>query len=392
VLEFKYPSFESTELSEKEIAMLLKGPSDVPANVGAAEQESAASETANEPVDALTAFLEEPMSGTDELDDFSIEQLNALLGEADPQDDGDTPVDEDPPEEPQEEPEPPRKRTKLTYYGLILIFASVFLLCAVYLGKYFTSTLRAQDQYDQLASLHQQATGGYDPTDPTLPSGEIVPTAPGETRPQVMLPEMKAIYELNSDLVGWIQIPQLKIDYPVTQTPNSRDFYLYRDFYKRDNETGCLYVRENCDVFRPSDNVVIYGHAMKTGSMFGRLYKYQTKSYWEENQYFTFDTLYERHTYQIFAVFLTSGIQQDKNGKPYGYPYHRKNDFKDAADFDQFIADIKGAAFTGENAYVGRALYDTGITPQYGDKLLCLSTCEYTIDDGRLVVMAVRVS
>lgn len=391
MLEFKYPSFEAAELSEEEIAMLLKGPSDSPTNNNTADPADSAADPAPQPADALTAFLEEPMEETDELDDFSIEQLNALLGETAPQDDGDTPTDEDPPvEEPQEEPK--RNRTKLTYYALIMIFASVFLLCAVYLGKYFTSTLGAQDQYDQLANIHQQATGGYDPTDPTLPSGGNDPTIPGETRPQVMLPEMKAIYELNSDLVGWIQIPQLKIDYPVTQTPSNRDFYLYRDFYKQDNKTGCLYVRESCDVFRPSDNVVIYGHAMKTGSMFGRLYKYQAKAFWEENQYFTFDTLYERHTYQIFAVFITSGIQQDENDNPYGYPYHRLNDFKDAAAFDKFIADVKGAAFTGKNAYVGRSLYDTGITPQYGNKLLCLSTCEYTIDDGRLVVMAVRVS
>lgn len=317
------------------------------------------------------------------------------------------PFDEIPNTKPTEETQPKKKqsfrdkflpflpRTKLTFYALILIFSSIFLLCAVYLGKYFTDAHNSANNYDQLANLKDQATQGTlatDPTAPTDPFGSTGPTIPGETTPPVMLPDMQVIYELNSDLVGWIQLPKLKIDYPVMQTPNNRDFYLYRDFYKQPSDIGCLYIRENCDVFRPSDNIVIYGHAMKTGDMFGRLYNYRTKAFWEQNQYFTFDTLYERHTYQIFAVFLTSGTQRDKDGNPVGYPYHRLNDFADAAAFDQFIADIKGAAFTGENAYVGKSLYDTGITPVYGDKLVCLSTCEYTIDNGRLVIMGVQVS
>lgn len=288
----------------------------------------------------------------------------------------------------------PKKRPSLIYYGLIAIFAAVFLLCTVYLGEYFTDRSNAADQYDQLASIRDQATDPTASTVPTSPTTGTDPSgsSPEESTPPEMLPDMKTIYDLNNDLVGWIKLPALKIDYPVMQTPNDRDFYLYRNFYKQHNETGCLYVREACDVFKPSDNVVIYGHAMKTGDMFGRLYNYREKSFWEQNQYLTFDTLYERHTYQIFAAFVTSGTQQNQNEKKFGYPYHRLNDFKDEAAFNEFIADVKGAAFTGENACVGYSLYDTGITPKYGDKLICLSTCEYTVDNGRLVVMAVRVS
>ena len=83
--------------------------------------------------------------------------------------------------------------------------------------------------------------------------------------------------------------------------------------------------------------------------------------------------------------------EYDNSGNHVGYPYHRLNDFPSAAAFDQFIADIKGAAFTGTDPYVGRCLFETGITPQFGDKLVCLSTCEYTLNDGRLVIMGVQV-
>ena len=299
--------------------------------------------------------------------------------------------DEDEYDEESNEPVQPLRlvpRTRLTLYAILLILASVFLLCGVFLGKYYTDAQNTTDNYDQLASIYNDATQNTTPE--TSPSFD--PTDPTETAPPEMLSNMKAIYELNNDLVGWIKIPNISVDYPVMQTPQFRDYYLYRDFFKNDNRTGCLYVRETCDVFKPSDNVVIYGHNMKTGDMFGRLSNYRNKSYWEKYPYFTFDTLYERHTYQIFTVFVTSGTQVSGDGTPFGYPYHRLNDFNDAASFNQFIADIKGAAFTDETTYVGRCFYETGITPVYGDKLICLSTCEYSITDGRLVIMAVRVS
>ena len=144
------------------------------------------------------------------------------------------------------------------------------------------------------------------------------------------------------------------------------------------------------------DNVVIYGHNLRTGGMFNKLTKYREESFWKEHQTFTFDTLYERHTYQIFAVFKTAARQYKDDGTPWGYPYHRMNEFTTRDAFNKFIADIKGAAFTS-GGYQGWTFYDTGITPEYGDKLLCLSTCEYTMRDpdgtinGRLVVFAVRV-
>ena len=158
---------------------------------------------------------------------------------------------------------------------------------------------------------------------------------------------------------------------------------------------GALYVPLACNVFEPSDNVIIYGHNVRSGSMFKRLESYRDKSYWETHQTFRFDTLYERHTYQIFAVFKTAATQYTSSGAVYGYPYHTYSNFASEDEFNKFIADVKGAAFT-TGGYKGGTYYETGITPQYGDKLLCLSTCEYTMGEpsnpgSRLVVMAVRI-
>lgn len=303
----------------------------------------------------------------------------------------------------EEEAQQPPHRPRAMFFLLLGIFSAVFILSSIYLIHYFVERNEAANRYDELNQIvdsmqNAQTTQPTDPTD-TQPPTTTDPSEPPATEAPAMLPEYAAVYALNNDLVGWINIPALQIKYPVMQTPDRPDYYLRRDFYGEYNTSGCLYVREACDVFAPSDNVVIYGHAMKTGDMFGRLYYYRDKSYWEKHPYFTFDTLYEHHDYQIFAVFRTSGTWG------IGYPYHMFNDTNSEEAFNQFIANVKGAAFTmdtkqanGTDLYLGSVYYDTGITPKYGDRLVTLSTCEYSIRDpgtntknGRLVIVAVRV-
>ena len=128
-------------------------------------------------------------------------------------------------------------------------------------------------------------------------------------------------------------------------------------------------------MFTPSDNLTIYGHRMRDRSMFAQLDLYMDKSFWEENPYIYFDTLKEMHTYKIIAVFTTSGTAGQ------GFAYHQFVDAKTEEDFDSFVNSVKRLS-----------LYDTGLTAQYGDKLISLSTCEYSINNGRLVVVAKRVA
>ena len=298
--------------------------------------------------------------------------------------------------EPRKNPEQKRRGIpRPTYYALIVIFAAVFVLAGIYLGGYYWETSHAEEDYDALASIYQQ---GIQSTPPSSTPGSTWSSGVVETQPPTILPELQPIYELNNHLVGYLNFPNssLNLRYPVLQSPGDDDFYLNHDFYGNESIVGCPYVPETCDVFEPSDNVVIYGHNLRTGGMFNKLTYYREKSYWENNQTFSFDTLYERHTYQIFAVFKTAAKQYKDDGTPRGYPYHRINEFTTRDAFDKFVVDVKGAAFTS-GEYQGWTFYDTGITPEYGDKLLCLSTCEYTMRDpdgttnGRLVIMAVRI-
>ena len=133
------------------------------------------------------------------------------------------------------------------------------------------------------------------------------------------------------------------------------------------NKTGCLCM--HCGKWPGLT------HHMNDGSMFHNLNDYQFREFYEEHPIIQFDTLTERHTYQVFAVFKTSA------SVGVGFPYHKFENAANRQEFDNFVATCKRLAF-----------FDTGITPQYGDKLITLSTCEYTLENGRFVVVAYRVS
>ena len=119
------------------------------------------------------------------------------------------------------------------------------------------------------------------------------------------LAEYLELYRQNEDMVGWIKVEDTNINYPVVQSVNEPNFYLKHKFDKTYSAYGCPYVQENCDVQKPSDNIIIYGHHMNDGSMFTGLMKYRNKSFWEGHKTITFDTLTDRHRYEVIAVFKT---------------------------------------------------------------------------------------
>ncbi len=257
---------------------------------------------------------------------------------------------------------------------LIVVFAAVFFTSGIFLLRHYLSIRENKETYSQLATLVEQARP--QPTEGE-PQPETFPTEGTDPTEEAVgiLPEHEALYALNNDLVGWLRIEGTNIDYPVMQSPYEPDYYLYRDFYKNSSKGGCLYARAESDIESPSDNITIYGHNTRGGAiMFNALNGYTRKSFWESHRYIQFDTLTERHTYEIIAVFKTSANLDQ------GYPYHSFVNAGSEAEFDEFVAKCKELAF-----------YDTGVTAAYGDKLITLSTCEYTLNNGRLAVVAKRI-
>ena len=268
---------------------------------------------------------------------------------------------------------------KWIYNALLIFFAVVFLGSAAGIVYYILDGNSQDQAYDDLSQLRDEALKSPITTqpgqDPVTPENPWVTVTDPEGEEISILPEFMQLYGMNSDLVGWITIDGTRIDYPVMWTDLDReDYYLRRNFYTKNASAGSIYVEEYCDVFRPSDNVTIYGHMMRNGTMFADLNNYKKKAFWEDHKLIRFSTLREHHNYEVFAVFVTTA----SIGK--GFAYHSFDNAADKAEFDEFV-----------NTCLKMSLYKTGITPQYGDKLITLSTCEYSRTNGRLVVVARRV-
>ena len=189
-----------------------------------------------------------------------------------------------------------------------------------------------------------------------------------------ILPELREIYALNHDLVGWISIEGTQVDYPVVQTEDS-EFYLKHDFYGKRNNNGQIILDTKCDPYTPSYNLIISGHRMNSGAMFGRLTRYRDRKYWDAHKIVEFDTLMARKRYVIFAVFNSADYDEDETG----FRYNADIQYK--IDADQWLAEIR------ENQ-----LFDSGIDVGFGDEFITLTTCDRARRrNGRFVAVARRI-
>lgn len=176
------------------------------------------------------------------------------------------------------------------------------------------------------------------------------------------------LYAQNNDFIGWIRIDDTVIDYPVMQTKDNPDFYLTHNFNKEYSRFGVPYIQENCSL--SSDNIIVYGHNMKNKSMFNELTKYSNKDFYKSHRFIQLDTLSEQRTYEVIYAFKTVANAN-------GFQYFNFVKANTEEDFSAYIKKCQALSF-----------YDTGADAEYGDKLMTLSTCEYSQDNGRFVVVA----
>lgn len=171
------------------------------------------------------------------------------------------------------------------YRFLILPLTAVFLASTAGIARYAADSCTQARMYRQLAAQTENFPG-----DAASPGNDF-------------LPQYQALYTQNSDLAGWIQIDGTNINYPVMQSKHDPDFYLKHNFEKADSPHGCPYVQANCDLQTPSDNILVYGHNMKDGTMFSDLLQYKRESFWEQHRIIRFDTLTAQAEYTVMAVF-----------------------------------------------------------------------------------------
>ncbi|MBR1820511.1 MAG: sortase [Clostridia bacterium] len=189
-----------------------------------------------------------------------------------------------------------------------------------------------------------------------------------------ILPQYRQLHALNEDMVGWLLQADMGIDYPVMYTPDDEEYYLHRDFYGKGNANGQLILDRDCDPYTPSWNQIIYGHNMRSGSMFGNLTNYETVEFWQRHKLIEFDSLMEERVYVVVASFRAAQYEADEPGFRYAVSFYNR------AEYDAWMAEIEAAR-----------CFDTEVDCEFGDEFLTLSTCAYHRKNGRFVVVARRL-
>ena len=189
--------------------------------------------------------------------------------------------------------------------------------------------------------------------------------------PDGILTRYHALYEQNNDMAGWIRIDGTVIDYPVLYNSEGNAFYLHRNFKKENSDAGIPFLDYQCDRAGNSDNMIVYGHNMRNGTMFHDLLKYANEGFYKEHRYVRFDTVYNRCVYEVFSAFRVKVGSKDE------FRYYDFINSTTAGEYDSFVSSCKA-----------HGLYDTGITPSYREKLLTLSTCSYNSGNERFVIVA----
>ena len=188
--------------------------------------------------------------------------------------------------------------------------------------------------------------------------------------------QVKQLQEQNADIVGWLEIENTNINYPVLQgTDNS--YYMTHNYKKENSKNGAIFLDANYNWNIQSNNLLIYGHNLGNSMMFQELLKYEKKSFYSQHPVIRFTTAEEDAQYEIISVFKSRVYyKSEKNVFRY---YHFINN-ESEKEYNQFVKNAKNAS-----------LYPIDATASYGDQLITLSTCSYYVEDGRFAVVGRKI-
>ncbi len=256
---------------------------------------------------------------------------------------------------------------------IFLISIIVFSVCAYYVFDYYYQNYKNNKLYDDLRKQIPEL------------SEMISPELTNSVVSDEIRSEIKSLMEINEDIVGYIRIrdkngstQDTKVDYPIVQKTNEEEseFYLDHNIRKEYAEAGSIFLDWRNVMGTPdqSDNLIIYGHQRKDGSMFGSLSKYN--EYWyfyQDHPCIELTTRYDQSIYKIFGFFYAYGGEGEND-----FDYYNRLDFYSEEDFYWYVNQVKR-----------RTLRLNDVDVKYGDDLLTLSTCSTdTFKEARFVIAA----
>lgn len=246
---------------------------------------------------------------------------------------------------------------------ICMLLFSIWKLAGIFLGY------RSGDkEYKELQQYVLEEADAELPTPTVSPDSEDGEAEDTEAAPARMSRiDLASLLEINSECIGWIEIPGTDISYPMVHTTDN-EYYLTHTFRREENKAGSIFLETANNADFSDLHTIIHGHNMKNGSMFAGLKNYKKESYYEKHPHIFIDLADGSHCYQIFSCH-----QAPSTDITYTIGYS---------------ADDTYATFL--NALKESSLYDTGVDVTTSDHVITLSTCTNSGKD-RFVVHAKKL-
>lgn len=265
------------------------------------------------------------------------------------------------------------------YTILYIIFMTIIIISALYIFKFYKMSNEATEESQLLneIDLETQEKANNSSNDIETKNNE----ADGNTSKNIennnietteRMLKVKKLQKENDDIVGWLEIEDTNINYPVLQGDDN-EFYLNRNYKKEKSEKGSIFLDAKYNWNIPSNNLLIYGHNIINGLMFQDLLKYESQDFYKKHPNIKFTTEKDDKEYEIISVFKSRVYYKAEKNV---FRYYDFINAKKEEDYMEFVKNAKKAS-----------IYDTETTAKYGDELITLVTCSYHIEDGRFVVI-----
>ncbi|MET4559473.1 sortase B [Lysinibacillus parviboronicapiens] len=249
---------------------------------------------------------------------------------------------------------------KWTSKFLTFVYLAIFLYSGFALTKYFYTYYETSKSLKEVQSIYEKTLST------TEKQAEVSLTSTEDLLSQYTIrPQFNELLAVNDSIVGWISVDNTKLNNPILQADDN-DFYLNHNFKNRESRAGSVFMDYRNDALDMSRNTILYGHAMKNGTMFGSVKNYLQQDYADAHPTIYMDTLYEGYDVEVFAAYETT-IDF----------YYIETEFNSDEDFLQFITEVQARSTINRNIDIGP-----------DDKILTLSTCNDSVmsDDHRFVV------
>ena len=274
---------------------------------------------------------------------------------------------------------------------IYLLLSVLIVLSLIYIINFFLLKQEAKEQSKLLSAIEiYEKEGTKEVVQNTAEDGEENIESESEEKGETITTEdtkeqnekiermlqVKQLQAQNADIVGWLEIENTNINYPVLQgTDNS--YYMTHNYKKEKSKNGSIFLNADYNWNIPSNNLLIYGHNLGNGMMFQELLKYEKESFYQEHPVIRFTTAEEDAEYEIISAFKSRVYyKSEKNVFRYYYFINSESEEK----YDEFVKNAKNAS-----------LYPIDATANYGDQLITLSTCSYYVEDGRFAVVGKKI-